>query len=121
MGDTNKKALNDLIEKRDVLRKQEKEMTAKIKSLRRDISKQKQKPKGNVQSQPLVAETRHKLIALRLSCRNALRKAGYKNNEISEIMGVSYGALREQECRLIREARYLEKKAFQNDTHNDID
>lgn len=115
MGDVSKKALNDLIEKRDILRKQEKEMTSQIKRLRSDISKQKQKSKVNVQKQPLVTETRHKLIALRLSCRKALRKAGYDSNEISEIMGVSYAALREQECRLIREARYLEKKAFQKE------
>lgn len=110
MGEASKKALSDLIRGRDTLRKKEKEMTAKIKQLRNDIAKQKQSQKGNVQTQPLLRETREKLRALRLSCRRALKEAGYGNAKISEIMNVSYSVFVEHERNIIRKAKWLERK-----------
>ena len=104
--------LMELIKKRNELRKQEKNMTGIIKQLRKKISESHRKPKGNFQAHPVVKEARQKLVALRLSCRKALRKAGYKTKEISQIMNVSYGNLLAQEYDLARKARYQEQKDF---------
>lgn len=104
--------LLELIKKRDDLRKSEESMTTEIKKLRKKISESKRKPKGNIQNHPLIEEARHKLVALRLSCRSALRKAGYNNKDISKIMNVSYANLRNHEIRLMCEAKNLERMDF---------
>jgi ribosomal protein L28 len=101
--------LLELIKKRDYLRKQEKSMTAEIKRLRKKMSEVKRKLKGNIQSRPLIVEARQKVIAVRVSCRKALRKAGYNSKQISEIIGVSYQTLLENEQRLISEAERLNR------------
>lgn len=106
------KELLELIKKRDNLRKSENNMTIEIKQLRKKIWESKRKPKGNIQNHPLLKEARHKLIALRLSCRKALRKAGYSNKDISKIMNTSYTNLLTHEYKLIHEARNLERKDF---------
>lgn len=102
--------LLDLISERDSLRKSEKEITKRIKRLRKRMSKIKQKSKLNVHNRPLLVETREKLRALRISCRRALKEAGYNTKEISEIMGVSYGRLLEIESELKRKAEIRKRK-----------
>jgi len=98
-----------LIKQRNVLRKQEKDMTNQIKEIRREISESRQKPKGNIQRHPLIIEAREKLMALRISCRKALKEAGYDKKRIAEIFNISYTRLMQQEFYLKRDT---ERRCF---------
>lgn len=114
------KELMELIRKRNSLRIQEKGMTNQIKHLRKEISKSKRKPKIDFQSHPLLREARNKLKALRISCRKALKEAGYDRKRISGIVNISYGLLMQQEAKLIREAGRLEfetRPKSENENH----
>jgi hypothetical protein len=99
--------LDTLIKKRELLRKEEHELTQEIKLQRKRVlgksgSKRKEIDKRLFDK---IKELQAQMRTIRLSAKKALRNRGCTTKEISKILGVSYS-------QLVVAQRIIERKAY---------